>query len=94
MLLCHLSKADHIFSVVILLLATPTCDCVTLNARYCQAEIKRRSDSDRQMQAHFDSELKALQEKLAGTYTELSTAFKTSLEGLARTVQDLHAIIK
>jgi hypothetical protein len=35
-----------------------------------------------------------LQDKLNASYAELSGAFKTSLEGLARTVQDLHAIIK
>lgn len=34
------------------------------------------------------------QDKLNTSYAELSGAFKTSLEGLARTVQDLHAIIK
>jgi hypothetical protein len=26
-----------------------------------QAEVKRRTDSDRQLQAHFDSEIKSLQ---------------------------------
>jgi len=35
-----------------------------------------------------------VQEKLASNYAELSGAFKNSLEGLARTVQDLHNIIK
>ena len=35
-----------------------------------------------------------LQERLNSNYAELSGAFKTSLEGLARTVQDLHSIIK
>ncbi len=38
--------------------------------------------------------IQALGEKLAGSYSELTVAFKTSLEGLARTVQDLHAILK
>lgn len=35
-----------------------------------------------------------LQERMNSNYAELSGAFKTSLEGLARTVQDLHGIIK
>jgi hypothetical protein len=35
-----------------------------------------------------------LQERMNSNYAELSGAFKTSLEGLARTVQDLHSIIK
>lgn len=35
-----------------------------------------------------------LQDRLNSNYAELSGAFKTSLEGLARTVQDLHSIIK
>lgn len=59
-----------------------------------EAEVKRRSEADRQIQSHFDSEVKALQDRLNSNYAELSGAFKTSLEGLARTVQDLHSIIK
>lgn len=59
-----------------------------------QAEVKRRSEADKQIQTHFESEIKLLQDKLNTQYVELSTAFKTSLEGLARTVQDLHAILK
>jgi hypothetical protein len=35
-----------------------------------------------------------LQDKVTCSYAELSGAFKASLEGLARTVQDLHTIIK
>eukprot|EP00878_Enallax_costatus_P042714 GHUV01050165.1.p1 GENE.GHUV01050165.1~~GHUV01050165.1.p1 ORF type:complete len:322 (+),score=61.78 GHUV01050165.1:181-1146(+) len=42
----------------------------------------------------LDPKLSSLQEKMSSNYAELSGAFKTSLEGLARTVQDLHAIIK
>lgn len=38
--------------------------------------------------------VKPVQERLNTNYAELSGAFKTSLEGLARTVQDLHSIIK
>ncbi|KAF6256136.1 striated microtubule associated system I fiber component [Scenedesmus sp. NREL 46B-D3] len=59
-----------------------------------EAEVKRRTESDRQLQTHFDSEIKSLQDKLNASYAELSGAFKASLEGLTRTVQDLHAIIK
>jgi hypothetical protein len=59
-----------------------------------QAEIKRRAEADRQMQTYFEGEIKGLQDKLSSQYAELSGAFKSSLEGLARTVQDLHAIIK
>lgn len=36
----------------------------------------------------------AVQERMNSNYAELSGAFKSSLEGLARTVQDLHSIIK
>lgn len=61
---------------------------------FLQAEVKRRTDADRQIQSHFDSEIKSLQERMNSNYAELSGAFKTSLEGLARTVQDLHSIIK
>jgi hypothetical protein len=61
---------------------------------FLQAEIKRRGEADRQMQGYFEGEVKALHDKLNAQYAELSAAFKGSLEGLARTVQDLHAIIK
>ena len=61
---------------------------------FVQAEIKRRAEADRQMQTYFEGEVKGLQDKLSSQYAELSGAFKSSLEGLARTVQDLHAIIK
>ncbi len=44
--------------------------------------------------ATMHSTLCTLQERLNSNYAELSGAFKTSLEGLARTVQDLHSIIK
>ncbi|GBF88940.1 SF-assemblin [Raphidocelis subcapitata] len=59
-----------------------------------EAEIKRRAEADRQMQSHFDEELKALQERTASQYAELSSSFRTSVEGLARTLQDLHAVVK
>jgi len=59
-----------------------------------EAEVKRRAEADRQMQAHFDEEIKGIAERGAAQYAELSTSFRTSVEGLARTLQDLHAIVK
>jgi hypothetical protein len=62
--------------------------------RSLEAEVKRRADADRQMQAHFDEEVKGISERVAAQYAELSGSFRTSVEGLARTLQDLHAIVK
>lgn len=45
-------------------------------------------------QAHFEEEIKAIQDRVASQYAELSSSFRTSVEGLARTLQDLHAIVK
>lgn len=33
-------------------------------------------------------------ERSAAQYAELSSSMRTSVEGLARTLQDLHAIVK
>lgn len=59
-----------------------------------EAEVKRRAEADRQMQTHFEEELKAIQDRVSAQYQELSSSFRTSVEGLARTLQDLHAIVK
>lgn len=59
-----------------------------------EAEVKRRSEADRQMQAHFEDELKAAADRSAAQFAELSSSFRTGLEGLARTLQDLHAVVK
>lgn len=59
-----------------------------------EAEVKRRAEADRQMQAHFEEEVKSIQDRVASQYAELSSSFRTSVEGLARTLQDLHAIVK
>lgn len=59
-----------------------------------EAEVKRRSESDKQLQAHFESELKTLQDRVVIQFSEVQGALKSGLEGLSRTVQDLHAIIK
>eukprot|EP00879_Flechtneria_rotunda_P024096 GHRR01025536.1.p1 GENE.GHRR01025536.1~~GHRR01025536.1.p1 ORF type:complete len:222 (+),score=61.04 GHRR01025536.1:295-960(+) len=69
-------------------------DSISKLEKSLEAEVKRRTEADRQIQSHFDAEVKGLQEKLNSNYAELSSAFKTSLEGLARTLQDLHGIIK
>lgn len=59
-----------------------------------EAEIKRRAESDKQLQAHFENEVRTLQERTSLQLTDIQQAFKGSLEGLSRTVQDLHSIIK
>lgn len=59
-----------------------------------EAEIKRRAESDKQIQTHFEAEVKSLQERTAIQLADLQAAFKTSIDGMSRTLQDLHTIIK
>jgi hypothetical protein len=46
------------------------------------------------VQSHFEDEIKSIQDRVASSYAELTSSFRTSVEGLARTLQDLHAIVK
>jgi len=69
-------------------------DSIAKLEKSLEAEIKRRAESDKQIQVHFESELKGLQERTAIQLADLQAAFKTSVDGLSRTMQDLHTIIK
>lgn len=62
--------------------------------RSLEAEIQRRTESDKQLQSHFSAELKSLQDKFTSQIGEMQQAFKSSLEGVSRTLQDLHIIMK
>jgi hypothetical protein len=62
--------------------------------RWPQAEIKRRAESDKQLQAHFECELRGVQDRLGMQVMELHSTTKATTEGLSRTVQDLHSIVK
>jgi ketosteroid isomerase-like protein len=59
-----------------------------------QAEIKRRAESDKQLQSHFEGELKMLSDRLTLQMGELQSAVKSSLDGLSRSLADLHIVIK
>ena len=59
-----------------------------------KSEVRRRADAERAAREAVEGELSALSAKLQSQVAELAGAFKASLEGLARTVQDLHGIIK
>jgi len=69
-------------------------DSIAKLEKSLEAEIKRRAESDKQIQVHFESEVKGLQERTALQLADLQAAFKTSVDGLSRTMQDLHTIIK
>lgn len=59
-----------------------------------QAEVKRRAESDRQLQTHFEGELRALQERSAAQHAELHTSLKQGVDSLSTRMQDLHSIIR
>mmetsp|Transcript_27178 Transcript_27178/g.69192 ORF Transcript_27178/g.69192 Transcript_27178/m.69192 type:complete len:278 (-) Transcript_27178:593-1426(-) len=59
-----------------------------------EAEVKRRAESDKQLQSHFEGELRALQERMAAQTVEMQSALKSAVESLSSRVQDLHALIR
>ncbi|KAG1677714.1 hypothetical protein FOA52_001026 [Chlamydomonas sp. UWO 241] len=59
-----------------------------------EAEVKRRAESDRQLQAHFEGELAALAERSAVQHAEVQGSLKQGIESLSNRMQDLHAIVR
>jgi len=59
-----------------------------------EAEVKRRAESDKQLQTHFEGEIHTLQERTAVQILELQNALKSAVESLSNRVQDLHALIR
>jgi SF-assemblin/beta giardin len=55
-----------------------------------QAEIARRHDADRALQAHFDAELHKLSERTAGEAKQLQLAIKGGVEQLNRSMRELN----
>ena len=51
-----------------------------------QAEVRRRSEADKKLQGHLDSELRRLQERLADEMREWQETMKASVDGLAKDV--------
>lgn len=56
--------------------------------------MKRRADSDKQLQSHFEGEIKSLQDRSAAHISELQSALKTAVESVSSRIQDLHSLIR
>lgn len=56
--------------------------------------MKRRAESDKQIQAHFDAELKSLAERQLQQFTDLQLALKSTVDSLNQRVSDLHALVR
>ncbi|GAX74372.1 hypothetical protein CEUSTIGMA_g1820.t1 [Chlamydomonas eustigma] len=59
-----------------------------------EAEVKRRAESDKQIQSHFEGELRTLAERSAVQHAELQNSLKQAVESLSNRMQDLHAIVR
>lgn len=59
-----------------------------------QAEIKRRAESDKQLQSHFEGEIRAVAERTAAQHADMQNALKQAIDSLSNRVQDLHTIIR
>lgn len=61
---------------------------------YPQAEVKRRSESDKQLQSHFEGEIRNLAERQAQQYNEMQGSLRAGMESLTARVADLHQVVK
>lgn len=59
-----------------------------------EAEVKRRAESDKQLQTHFEGELRALHERTSSQHAELQNSLKQAVESLSNRMQDLHSIVR
>mmetsp|Transcript_6999 Transcript_6999/g.11898 ORF Transcript_6999/g.11898 Transcript_6999/m.11898 type:complete len:262 (-) Transcript_6999:715-1500(-) len=59
-----------------------------------EAEVKRRAESDKQLQSHFEGELRVLQERSAGQAVEMQSALKGAIDSLSNRIQDLHSLVR
>lgn len=59
-----------------------------------EAEIKRRAESDKQLQTHFEGELRVLQERTASQALEMQSALKAAIDSFTTRIQDLHVLIR
>lgn len=56
--------------------------------------MKRRAESDKQLQSHFEGEIKTLQERQLQQFTDLQLALKSAVESLNQRITDLHALVR
>ena len=59
-----------------------------------QGEVKRRAESDKQLQSHFEGELRALAERGASQHSDMQNSLKQAIDSLSNRMQDLHSIIR
>lgn len=69
-------------------------ESVTRLEKSLEAEVKRRAESDKQLQVHFEGEIRTLQERSAVQLSEMQVALKGAVESLSNRVQDLHSLIR
>ncbi len=56
--------------------------------------MKRRAESDKQLQSHFEGEIRTLQERTAMSISETQNALKSGMDSIAARIQDLHTLLK
>ena len=65
--------------------------CILIHA---QAEVKRRAESDKQLQSHFEGEIRTLAERSAAQFSDMQNSLKQAIDSLSNRMQDLHSIIR
>jgi len=56
--------------------------------------MRRRSESDKKLQTHFDNELRRVQEKLTNQMNEWQSNMKTTLDGVCKTLTETQKAFK
>lgn len=56
--------------------------------------MKRRAESDKQLQSHFEGEIRSLAERQAQQYSEMQGSLRAGVESLTARVSDLHQVVK
>ncbi len=56
--------------------------------------MKRRAESDKQLQSHFEAEIKTLQERQLQQFSDLQLALKSTVESLNQRISDLHTLVR
>lgn len=59
-----------------------------------EAEVKRRAESDKQLQSHFENEVTTLQERQLQQFSDMQLAIKSAVDSLNQRITDLHALVR
>ncbi|GMH41961.1 hypothetical protein BSKO_09880 [Bryopsis sp. KO-2023] len=69
-------------------------DVIAKLERSIEAEVRRRAESDKKLQGHFEGEVRRLQDRVCLQINEWQESFKTNIEGLGREIQDMQRMLK